>query len=95
MNYFEFGPVAQEILFKDISYLELWRPFSSAERKHLYNFGRGYHEEQFCEIILNFGQWFRRCRLKDFLSRALPALLFSGAEPLMQFWYRALWGTFI
>ena len=30
-----------------------------------------YYEEQFCEIILNWGQWFRRCRLKDFLSGAL------------------------
>ena len=31
-----------------------------------------------CEIILNLGQWFRRC-LKDFLSGALTA------EPFMQF----------
>ena len=23
------------------------------------NFGRGYQEEQFCEIILNLDQWFR------------------------------------
>ena len=29
----EFGPVVQEKMpFKDISYLELWRPFCSAER---------------------------------------------------------------
>ena len=34
-----------------------------------------HHEEQFCEIILNLGRWFRRkCRLKDFLSRALAVL---------------------
>ena len=37
------------------------------------NFGRGYYEEQFCEIILNFGKWFRRCHLKDFLSGVLAA----------------------
>ena len=37
--------------------------------------------EQFCEFILNLGQWFRRSRLKDFLSGAPAALLFSGAEP--------------
>ena len=44
-------------------------------------FVRGYNEEQFCEIILNLGQWFRRrCQLKDFLSGALAALLFSGAN---------------
>ena len=28
--------------FKDISYLELWWPFCSAEQNHLSNFGRGY-----------------------------------------------------
>ena len=32
------------------------------------NFGRGYLEEQFCEIISNLDQWFRRrCVLKIFL----------------------------
>ena len=44
---------------------------------------RVHHEEQFCEIILNLGQWFRCC-LKYFLSGAL-AVLFGGAEPLVQF----------
>ena len=72
--------------FKCISYLELWQPFCSAEHIHLCNFGRGYYEEQICEIILNMGQWFNRgCCLKDFLSGALAALLFSVAEPFMQF----------
>ena len=28
-------------------------------------FIRRHHEEQFCEIILNLGQWLRRCHLKD------------------------------
>ena len=37
------------------------------------------------EIILNLGQWFKRLRLKHFLSGALAALLFGGAEPFMQF----------
>ena len=70
--------------FKGISYLELLQPFCSAEHNRLCNFGRGYYEEQFCEIILNWGQWFRRrCHLKDFLSGALAALLFIGAEPFM------------
>ena len=72
--------------FKGISYLELWQPFCSGEHNHLCNFGRGYPEEQFCEITLNLGQWFRRsCRLKDFLSGALAPLLFGGAESFMQF----------
>ena len=32
-HYFEFGPVVQEEMsLKGISYLELWRPFCSAER---------------------------------------------------------------
>ena len=54
--------------FKDISYKELWRPFSSAEHDHICNFGRRHQEEQFCEIILNLDQWIsRRCCLKLFL----------------------------
>ena len=58
--------VKEERLFKNISYLELCRPFS-VERHHLCNYGRGHHEEQFCEIVLNLDQWFnRRCRLKTF-----------------------------
>ena len=36
---------------------------------HLCNFGGGYHAEQFCEIILNFDEWFR-CRLKDFFIQS-------------------------
>ena len=57
---------------------------------------RGSHnnEQQFCEIILNLGQWFRCC-LKDFLSVDLAALLFGWAEPFMQFCKRASWGTFM
>ena len=78
--------IQEELLFKGISYLDIWQPFCSAECNHLCNFGRGYYEEQFCKITLNLGQWFRsRCCLKDFLSDDLPALLFSGAEPFMQF----------
>ena len=54
--------------FKDISYLQLWRPFRSAQQNHLCNFCRGYQEKQFCQIILNLDQWFnRRCTLKIFL----------------------------
>ena len=74
------------MLFKGISYLELWQPFCSVERNYLCSFGRGYPEEQFCEIILSLGQGFRRsCRLKDFLSGALASLLFGGAKPLCNF----------
>ena len=53
--------------FKDISYLELWQPFCSAEQSHFCNFGKWCYEEQFCEIILNLDQWFRKikCCFKD------------------------------
>ena len=72
--------------FKGISYLELWEPFCSAEHNYLWNLDNGYYEEQFCEIILNWGQWFgRKCHLKYFLSVALAALLFIGTKPFMQF----------
>ena len=53
-------------------------------------FGRVHHWELFCEIILNLDQGIRRiCRLNTFLSRALVAPLFGGAEPFVQFWYDA------
>ena len=55
---------------------EIWTSgVCSVEKYHLCNFGRGYQEEQFCEIILNLDQWFRRkCCLKDTISVALAAL---------------------
>ena len=37
------------------------------DRNHLCNFGRGYYEEQLCEIILNLGHWFRRIHFSRFL----------------------------
>ena len=77
--------VQEKMSFKDISYLELLPPFCSWQRNHLCNFGRGHYEEQFCELIMNLCQLYRRSRLKDFLSGALAALHFSGAEPFMQF----------
>ena len=65
---FELEPVVQKkISSTDISYQELWQPFCSVEGNHLCNFGRRHHEEQFCEIIWNLDEWFRRCCLKIFL----------------------------
>ena len=65
---------------KDISYLELWQPLRSVEWNNLCNFGRRHHEEQFCGIILNLEQWFRRrCRFKIFLSWSSSGL-FCSAE---------------
>ena len=84
---FQFRSVVQEmILSKAISYLELWWPFCLAQQTNLYNFGRWHYEEHFCEIILNLDQWLRGFRFKDFLSRALVALMFGRAEPSMKFW---------
>ena len=45
-----------EMSFKDISYLELWLHFCKADLIHLCNFGRGFYDEQFCEIVLNSNQ---------------------------------------
>ena len=50
---------------KDISYVELWKPFCSAERTICAIIVREHYQEQFCEIILYLDQWFR-CRLKTF-----------------------------
>ena len=75
----KFGPVVQqEMLFKDISYLELWQPLCSVDWNHLCNFGRRYHEEQSCEIILNLDHWLKRkfC-LKVFL-------IWSSGSPFVQ-----------
>ena len=73
--------------FKDISYLELLWPFCSVEWNHLSNFGKEHNEEEFCEIILNLDQCFRRNIIKsDVLSRDLAAPLFPGAEPFVQSW---------
>ena len=63
--------------FKGISYLLLWGPFCSTEQNHLCNFGSWYQEEQFCEIILNLDQWFRRCLLK-------VVLIWSSGSPSLQ-----------
>ena len=64
----KFGIEVQEMLFKDISYLELWQPLCSVAWNHLCNIGRSHHEEQSCKIILNLDQRFRRkCHSKLFL----------------------------
>ena len=46
--------------------------------------GKMHNEKQSCDNVLNLGNWFGRCRLKDFLSGALPTILRVGAEPFMQ-----------
>ena len=68
------------MLLEDISYQELWRPFCSGELNHLCNFRRRHHEEQFCEIILNLDQWFRRCHLKIIHSLELLRLFCSAEQ---------------
>ena len=82
----KYRPVIKEMSFKDNSYLELWWPFCSVEQKHLCNFGKGLYEEQFCEIILNLDQWFRRkCLLKIFLIWSSGGPFFRAAESFEQF----------
>ena len=54
-SYTEFGPVVRRrCRLKTFSYLELLQSICSADQNHLCNFGRRYHEEQFCEVILNW-----------------------------------------
>ena len=67
--------------FKEISYLEPWQPLCSAKQIHLCDLGRRYFEEQFCEIILNLDQSFkRRCCFNIFLiwSSGGPFVQWSG-----------------
>ena len=74
--------------FKVISYLALWWPLLQWSGTVCAILVEGImQEEQFCEIILILDQWFRRiCHLKYFLSGALTAFVFVGAEVFMQFW---------
>ena len=68
-NYFEFGPVVQVEMYLKI--FLIWSsgdPFVQWSGTILCNFGRGYTEEQFWEIILNLDQWFKRCFLMIFLT---------------------------
>ena len=63
--------------------------FCSVEQNHLCNVGRGYYEEQFCEIILNLDQWFRRrCLLKIFPIWSFGTILFSGAKTCLPYFGR-------
>ena len=73
--------------FKDISFLELWLPFCSVERNHFCNFGRGYKEKQFCELIFKFGLVVQEeMSFEDFIYlELLAALLFSRAKLFVQF----------
>ena len=72
--------------FKDISNLELLRPFCSAEHNYLCNLVEGLMRNTTVKLFRirtsGSGEAFKRY----FLSGALAALLFSDAEPFVQFW---------
>ena len=72
--------------FKGIYYLELWRPPFFGSPKPFVNSCRGHFEENI---------WTSGSGDANFLSRALVPLLFNGAEPFVQFWLRASYGTFL
>ena len=88
---FKFDQVVQEqMLFKDISYLELWLPFCSAEQNNLClcNFGRGYPEEQFYKNYFEFGPVVQEeITLERFL------ILSSGSHPVQ--WSRTIYAIFV
>ena len=73
-----------------ISYLELWQPFVQRSVAICAILLEGIKRNNSVNFFLNLGQWFRRCLLKDFSSRALVTLLFSGAELLMPFLKRQI-----
>ena len=74
--------MVQDMSFRCISYLELWRPLCSAKQIHLCNFGRGIMRNRFGPVFSSIFV------LMYFLSRALAAPLFSRASPFVQFWKR-------
>ena len=80
--------------FKDISYLELWRPHCSVERNHLCNFGNRHHKEQFCELILSLDQRFRkRCRLETFLIKNSGSPLVQRSEIILTMLVKGIMGN--
>ena len=92
-------------MFKDSSYLQLWRQFGSTEWNHLCNFDRGHYGEHSCEIILNWDELFRRrwC-LKIVLfyssgghfvrqSWTICAILIEGIMGTFMWNYFKLWGV--
>ena len=88
MKLFKFGPAVQEEMsFKAISYLALWRPLLQRSGTICAILEEGImQEEQFCEIILNMGQWFRRrFHLKNLIWSS-GDLVFVGEEQFMHLW---------
>ena len=71
----------EERLFKDISYLELGLDLCSAEQNHLCDIGSMHHENNSVNLF-EFGSVIQEGNAvkRDFLSRALAALLFSGTK---------------
>ena len=75
--------------FKAISYLELWQPFCLAERNHLYILVEGIKRKilrNYFELGSVVQMFFLKKKKKiKILSGALATLLFSGADPFIQF----------
>ena len=71
------------MLFKDISYLELWRPLCSVEQNQFFNCTRAHFENNICEIIFEFGPVDQDVY---FVSIALVDIFFSGVKPFVQCW---------
>ena len=72
------------MVLKEISNLELWRPFCLAEWNHSCNFGKGHYGEHSCEGIINLDQLFRRCRLKKKLTNARQTKTDHNSSPSAQ-----------
>ena len=85
MKIFKLGPEVQEMSFKNIFIWSSAGPFVQQSRTICAIMVEGIKKNNSVNLFLILGQWFRRCHLKCFLSGALAALMFSGAEPFMQF----------
>ena len=71
------------MLFKDISYPELWPPLCSVEQNQFFNCTRGHFENHICEITFEFEPVVQEVY---FLSITLVDILFSGVKPFVQCW---------
>ena len=85
----KFEPVVQEEMsFKDIFYLELWRPFCSVQWNHLCNFGRlGIKRNNSVKVFLIWSSDSRDMSLKIYL-------IWSSGGPFVQ-WSRTICATIV
>ena len=68
----------REMSFKDVFISSSCGHFYSVEQNQLYSYGKGHYEEHFCDFLFIWIRGSGENVLRDFLSGALPALLFDS-----------------